>query len=321
MKEFELIERYLKYRGNQRKDVAIGIGDDAAVVDIPEGMQLVVTTDTLVSGVHFFPDCDPRALGHKAVAVNLSDLSAMGAEPGWLSVALTLPSIDEQWIQDFSQGLFEISEYYNAQVIGGDTTQGPLSVTVSAKGLVPKDKALLRSNAKPGDWVFVSGYIGDAGLALGYRNQQFDIPMKHQNYILSRLDYPTPRVAAGQAIRNFASSAIDLSDGLISDIQHILRASEVGAQIDVGKLPLSTALLDSVSIEDAYRLALGSGDDYELLFTVPEDKRGAMEVSLTQYGVDATCIGQIRGGSSLELVKDDVPYIANLTGFEHFSRS
>lgn len=321
MKEFELIKRYFADRGLTRKDVVIGIGDDAAVINIPENAQLVVTTDTLVSGVHFFADINPRALGHRAVAVNLSDIAAMGAEPAWLSIAVTLPEIDETWVKAFTDGIFEICEYYNVQVVGGDTTQGPLAITISAKGLIPKGKALTRSGAKPGDWIYVTGTLGDAGVAVDAIKNNHTLPLKYQAFIHNRLDYPTPRVAIAQALREVASAAIDISDGLLADLGHVLEASAVGAVVHVEQLPLSDALMNSVDESRYLEFALGAGDDYELLFTVPEDKRGALDVGMSHYGVKLTCIGQIMGQSGrLELRRDNNPITLELSGFEHFSQ-
>ena len=234
MKEFELINRYFKGRGISRRDVNVGIGDDCALVTVPENCQLAVTTDTLVAGVHFFDDIAPRALGHRALAVNLSDLAAMGAEPTWISVALTLPSIDvQQWLEELTDGMHEIAEYFNVQIIGGDTTQGPLTITICAKGTVPQGKALRRNGAKVGDWIFVTGPLGDAGLAIEARKQGIKIAPEHLNHVKQRLDYPTPRVAAGQILRGLASSAIDISDGLLADLGHILNMSQVSATVNM----------------------------------------------------------------------------------------
>lgn len=322
MKEFELIKRYFADRGLTRKDVAVGIGDDAAIINVPENSQLVVTTDTLVSGVHFFEDIDPRALGHRAVAVNLSDIAAMGAEPAWLSIAITLPDAEEEWVNAFADGIFEICEYYNVQVIGGDTTQGPLSITINALGLVPKGKALTRSGAKPGDWVYVTGSLGDAGVAVDAIKNERVLPLKYQKVIQNRLEYPTPRVAVSQALREIASSAIDISDGLLADLGHILTASGVGAVVNVDQLPLSDALRGSVDESRYYEFALAGGDDYELLFTVPEDKRGALDVGMAHYGIKLTCIGQILGqNGKIELRLDGKPYDFQYQGYEHFSMS
>ncbi|MGO2477124.1 MAG: thiamine-phosphate kinase [Pseudoalteromonas sp.] len=320
MKEFELINRYFKGRGITRRDVDLGIGDDCALVTIPENCQLAVTTDTLVAGVHFFDDISPRALGHRALAVNLSDLAAMGAEPTWMSVALTLPSLDVQWLEEFTEGMHEIAEYFNVQIIGGDTTQGPLAITICAKGTVPKGKALHRSGAKVGDWVFVTGPLGDAGLAIESRKQGLSIAPEYLSYLNKCFDYPTPKVAAGQVLRGLASSAIDVSDGLLADLGHILDMSQVSATIDVDKIPRSDAMQASLDTEQQLPYILNYGDDYELLFTVPDDKKSMLEIKLRQYGVEASCIGQIKSGEGvIDLRYNKKKLEFSCGGFEHFN--
>jgi thiamine-monophosphate kinase len=319
MGEFELIQRCFAEAGRKRPDVAIGIGDDGAVVQVREGCDLVITTDSMVEGIHFFPDVDPRSLGHKLVAVNVSDLAAMGAEPCWLSLALTLPTVDMDWLTAFAEGLSETADYYNCQLIGGDTTRGPLSLTMIAKGLVPKGKAITRAGAQNGDYLYVTGTVGDAALGLKLVQNQIEVSKKHRAHILQRFHYPTARVALGQALRNIASSAMDVSDGLAGDLQHILRRSKVGAVVDVSKLPMSQALKDSCSAEQALQFALSGGEDYELLFTVPESRRGSLEVLLSPYGVPVTCIGRITGAvGKLEFKQGDAPFVYQHQGFEHF---
>ena len=320
MGEFELISRYFSNCGAKRADVSIGVGDDGAVLQVRDGYDLIVTTDTMVSGTHFFPDDDPRALGHKLVAVNISDLAAMGAEPTWLSLGLTLPAVDENWLSAFAAGLHETADYYQCQLIGGDTTRGPLSMTMIAKGIVPRGKALTRSGAKVGDYIYVTGTLGDAALGLKLCQGTHEVSKKHQAHILQRFHYPSARVALGQALRNIASSAMDLSDGLYSDIQHILKRSSVGASIDVAKIPLSQAVKDSCDVPTAMQLALSGGEDYELLFTVPEAKRGSLDVLLSPYGVAVTCIGRITGvAGKLELKQSEQPFTYQHNGFVHFS--
>ncbi|MCT6699118.1 thiamine-phosphate kinase [Rheinheimera sp. 4Y26] len=319
MGEFELISECFSQAGRSRADVVIGVGDDGAVVQIREGFDLVVTTDTMVQGVHFFPDVDPRALGHKLVAVNVSDLAAMGAEPCWLSLAISLPQVDNVWLQAFAEGLSETADYYNCQLIGGDTTRGPLTLTVIAKGLVPKGKALTRAGAKVGDYIYVTGTLGDAALGLKLVQNQVEVSKKHRAHILQRFHYPTARVALGQALRTIASSAMDISDGLCGDLPHILKRSKVGATVDVNKIPMSQALKDSCDWQQALQCALSGGEDYELLFTVPEDKRGSLEVLLSPYGVPVTCIGRITGvAGKLELRQGDQPFAYQHQGYQHF---
>lgn len=320
MKEFELIKHFEERPGTRRKDVEIGIGDDAAIINIPANQQLVVTTDTLVEGIHFFSDMDPRALAHRAIAVNLSDIAAMGAEPAWISLAVTLPFAAEGWVKDFSDSVYEICEYYNVQVIGGDTTQGPMAITISAKGLVPTGKAMTRSGAKPGDWIYVSGTLGDAACAIDAINQRKNLPLKYHAVIKNRFEYPTPRVALAQGLREVASAAIDVSDGLIADLGHIMDKSEVGAVVNVEDLPISDALSGSAEPQKCLEFALSGGDDYELLFTVPEDKRGALDVTVAHYGINLTCIGQVSGQrGKLELRKEGQPFTFEGKGYQHFS--
>jgi thiamine-monophosphate kinase len=320
MKEFELINHYFTGLGVTRRDVEVGIGDDCALVNVPENCQLAITTDTLVEGVHFFTDIPPRALGHRALAVNLSDLAAMGAEPTWVSLGLTLPNIDIDWLEEFTAGIHEIAEYFNVQVIGGDTTQGPLTITICAKGTVPKGKALTRSGAKVGDWVYVTGTLGDAGLAIESRKNGWLLSEAAEASALKKFYFPSPRVAAGQALRGIASSAIDISDGLLADLSHILRRSDVKAQIHADNVPISDALRHSLPQEQALKLALSYGDDYELLFTVSQDNKLIMESKLRQYGVEPICIGQIQAGNAdIELLYNNQPWLLPELGFEHFS--
>ncbi|MFY8274153.1 thiamine-phosphate kinase [Pseudoalteromonas sp. SSDWG2] len=320
MQEFELINRYFKGRGITRRDVNVGIGDDCALVTIPENSQLAVTTDTMVEGVHFFDDISARALGHRAIAVNLSDLAAMGAEPAWVSVAITLPKADEAWLDEFTAGMHEIAEYFNVQIIGGDTTQGPLVITVCAKGTVPKGKALTRGGAKPGDWIYVTGPLGDAGLAVEARKQGLEIDSEWLSKLTHKLEYPTPRVAAGQVLRGYASAAIDISDGLLADLKHILEMSQVSATVYADKIPTSEAFRQSVEGDAKWPYVLSYGDDYELLYTVPENHKAMLDNKLHQYGIDAVCIGQIRGGDGkIELFNGEHKLDVTGLGFEHFT--
>ncbi|MFC3032483.1 thiamine-phosphate kinase [Pseudoalteromonas fenneropenaei] len=320
MKEFELINRYFKGRGITRRDVDLGIGDDCALVSVPENCQLAVTTDTLVSGVHFFADIPPRALGHRVLAVNLSDLAAMGAEPTWVSLALTLPDVDLPWLEAFTDGLHEIAEYYNVQIIGGDTTQGPLTITVCAKGIIPKGKALTRGGAKVGDWIFVTGPLGDAALAIEARKRGIALTPENKKALEQRFFYPTPRVAAGQVLRGMATAAIDISDGLVADIGHVLRQSRVNAVIHADKVPVSQALKDTLPEAERWPYVLAYGDDYELLFTVPDAQKSALQAKLKQYGVDAACIGQILPGEGkLEVLLRGQKLALPAKGYEHFT--
>ena len=320
MKEFNVIEYFFKAKSIQRKDVIIGIGDDGAVTQIPQGQALVTTTDTLVSGVHFLADTPPHAIAQKAIAVNLSDLAAMGAQPAWMSLSLCLPEVDEDWLEDFSNGLQEHAEYYSVQLIGGDTVKGPLVITITAQGFVPFEQALTRSKAKPGDSVYVTGTLGDAGLGLHIAQKKIAVNnVLNQDYLLNRLNYPTPRLLVGTSLRRIASSCIDISDGLVSDIKHILKASQCGATVHVDKLPISNALKESVTYNQAICYALSAGDDYELLFTVSEEQKGHLERTLANANVHATYIGQLNGSvGKLELRQADKPFEYSSEGYEHF---
>ncbi|MGL4834099.1 MAG: thiamine-phosphate kinase, partial [Shewanella sp.] len=256
MKEFQLIECYFNNRGPVRRDVKLSIGDDCALVQPAENKSIAISCDTLVENVHFFPDIPPQALGYKALAVNLSDLAAMGAEPAWMTLALTLPEVDEAWLKGFSEGLFEAAEYYGIALIGGDTTRGPRAINITVLGQLPQGKALTRQGAKVGDWIYVTGTLGDSALGLDILRGAQTVPAQHKEFLINRHYRPTPRVLAGQSLRSLASSAIDLSDGFISDIGHILKASAVGAVVEVSNIPLSLALQDSVSEEHALGYAL-----------------------------------------------------------------
>jgi len=319
MKEFELIKHFFTKQAVKRKDVELGIGDDCAVLAPIENQNIVVTTDTLVAGVHFPHQTDAKAIGHKAVAVNLSDIAAMGAKPSWLSLAITLPEVDEAWITSFCEGVFELCDFYNVELIGGDTTQGPLSITITAQGITPQNSYLKRSGAKAGDWLYVTGELGDAALALQHITGKVDIEVQAFNFIRSKLDYPKPRVLAGQMLREYASSAIDLSDGLVADLGHICQASNVGANLVLDALPLSTIMRDNLLNEDAIKLALSGGDDYELLFTVSEDNKVGMETAMSHAGTPVTCIGQLNASHTITTTLNNKPISINTEGFEHFT--
>lgn len=318
--EFSLIARYFDRVRTARLDVETGIGDDCALLNVPEKQTLAISTDTLVSGIHFLPDIDPRDLGYKALAVNLSDLAAMGATPAWLTLALTLPEVDEAWLAAFSDSLFEQLSYYEMQLIGGDTTRGPLAMTLGIHGLVPAGRALKRAGARPGDWIYVTGTPGDSAAGLAILQKQLQVSdAQCADYLVQRHLRPTPRVLQGQALRDRASAAIDLSDGLISDLGHILKASDCGARVELNDLPLSEQLRSVTTLEQAQRWALSGGEDYELCFTVPELNRGALDVALGHLGVPFTCIGQVMPPSEgMQFVRDGEPVTLNWKGYDHF---
>ena len=318
--EFSLIARYFDRVRNARLDVETGIGDDCALLNIPEKQTLAISTDTLVVGNHFLPDIDPADLAHKALAVNLSDLAAMGADPAWLTLALTLPAVDEAWLAAFSDSLFELLNYYDMQLIGGDTTKGPLSMTLGIHGYVPTGRALKRSGAKHGDWIYVTGTPGDSAAGLAILQDRLQVEDDADaDYLLARHLRPLPRVLQGQALRDLANAAIDLSDGLISDLGHILKASGCGARVDLDAMPFSDAMLRQVEPEQALRWALSGGEDYELCFTVPELNRGALDVALANLGARFTCIGQILPESEgLQFTREGKPVTLDFKGYDHF---
>ena len=319
VKEFQLIESFFTGRAQSRRDVAVGIGDDCAIVVPAINKSVVISCDTLVENVHFFADMPAKALGHKSLAVNLSDLASMGAEPAWMTLALTLPEVDEDWLAEFSAGLFEIAEYYGVALVGGDTTRGPRAITITINGQVPKDTGLTRSGAKNGDWIYVTGTLGDSALGLDLLRGKAQCNEADREFLIKRHYQPTPRVLAGQALRTLASSAIDISDGLVSDIQHVLKASNIGAMINVDKLPLSSELQANTSAELALSYALTGGEDYELLFTVSEAQKGALEIALAETGVKFTQVGQVCTGGKLNLLLDNQPFEPINLGFEHFN--
>jgi len=319
MNEFDIIKHYFAIQAKHRPDVIIGVGDDAAVVRPPSGYDLAITTDTLVAGIHFPPATSPFDIGHKSLAVNLSDLAAMGASPAWVTLALTMPQTDENWLQAFCDGFFTLANRYHVALIGGDLTHGPLSITVQAIGLTPPHQAMLRSKAKPGDLIYVTGTLGDAGLALQYLQSSVPLDPAYQRDILERLNRPEPRVITGEHLRNLASAAIDISDGLAADLGHILKASNVGAIIHVDKLPFSTALTHATTPETAIALALTSGDDYELCFTIPVEKSREVEKQLGTLACRYSCIGEITQQTSLVLrYQNGNPYHGSILGYQHF---
>ncbi|MFE8149073.1 thiamine-phosphate kinase [Brenneria goodwinii] len=320
--EFDLIARYFNRVGSSRRDVALGIGDDCALLSIAEKQLLAVSTDTLVSGIHFLPDIDPADLGYKSLAVNLSDLAAMGADPAWLSLAITLPEINSDWLSRYSDSLFELLDYYGMQLIGGDTTRGPLSLTLTIYGLVPTGRALTRKGARIGDWVYVTGSLGDSAAGLAILQDKLSVADVHaRQALIQRHLRPQPRILQGQALRDLASSAIDISDGLISDLRHVLKSSECGARINLDAIPYSHWLRDHVEAEQALNWALSGGEDYELCFTVPEINRGALDMALDHLGADYTCIGQISPSSEgLRFFRGEKEIELNWKGYDHFSR-
>jgi thiamine-monophosphate kinase len=317
--EFSLIEKYFKDLTSQRDDVFLGIGDDCALLTCQEGQAVAVSIDTLVEGVHFFADVDPTTLGHKSLAVGLSDLAAMGAKPAWFTLALTLPDVNEDWLQGFSQGLADLAKQFDVQLVGGDTTSGPLAISIQVHGHVDPKQSPKRSGAQVGDLIYVTGTLGDAGLALQAKLGQFsdkNLSDASLQYLNTRLEKPSPRVEVGQQLLGLVTSAIDISDGLSADLSHILKASNVGATIELNQIPLSKSLQE-IDTETAYQQALTAGDDYELCFTVPVSKRQQLEASLDKQ---CKCIGYIEKEQGLRVKKLD-DRIEQITGngYDHFA--
>jgi thiamine-monophosphate kinase len=291
MNEFSLINTYFKSILHRREDVVFGIGDDAACLEIPAGMQLLVSTDTLVADVHFLSEWDAYDIAYKAVMVNISDIAAMGGEPCWMSLALTLPALDEAWLKRFSQGLRNALSQYNVALIGGDTTRGPLSMTLTIHGLIPAGCSVRRSGASPGDKIYVSGTVGAAALAVAnLKTNHLDATDKAA--LMAKLLHPKPRVDLNLVMQAYATAAIDISDGLSADLCHICEESNVGATIVSEDIPIHP-LVKKYQGENALDFALGGGDDYELCFTVATKDEGQLLKMLAKEGLGCYCIGVI----------------------------
>jgi thiamine-monophosphate kinase len=318
MNEFELIARYFAQQPVARPDVVLGIGDDAALLSVPPEHELVVSTDMLVAGVHFPEGVDARSIGHKALAANLSDLAAMGATPAWFTLNLSLPAAEPTWLRDFSQGLFALARQHELALVGGDTTRGPLTVGIQIMGFVPRWQALMRSGARPGDQVYVTGQLGEAALGLLVTQGRVELPEEFQGPVLARLHRPMPRVAAGLALRGIASACIDISDGLAADLGHVLEASAVGARIQLNRLPLSPAY-DAAFEQVGWDTALAGGDDYELCFTVPPDREAALRQVAGRFGVPWARIGEIETRPGLRIIDErGALYSPPSAGYDHF---
>lgn len=332
MGEFDLIARYFK-RPTRR--AALGIGDDCALLQPAPGTQLAISCDMLVQGRHFFADADPRNLGHKSLAVNLSDLAACGAKPLAFTLALALPEVNEPWLEAFSQGLFELADAHGCELIGGDTTAGPLNICITVFGEVPvvngQSQALLRSGARAGDDLYVSGTLGDARLALDALQGKLHLPDEVLTLARVRLETPTPRVALGLVLRGIANAAIDVSDGLMGDLGHILEGSHVGATVHVDQVLQSIACYPDatrhedhpgidLSLEQWRALALSGGDDYELLFTAPPRQRAAVDAAAQASQTPVRRIGLIEAAAGLRLVDERGQALPNrYASFDHFA--
>ena len=316
MGEFDLIARFFK-RPAQRQP--LGVGDDCALLAPAPGTHLAVSSDILVEGRHFLPGADPRRLGHKCLAVNLSDLAACGARPLAFTLALALPEADEAWLAPFSEGLLALADAHGCELVGGDTTRGPLNLCITVFGEVPAGQALLRSGARDGDDLYVSGTLGDARLALQAMRGEVTVPAPVLAAARERLDRPTPRVALGLALRGLATSAIDISDGLLGDLGHVLQASGVGATVDADAVATLLAAGTAVGSDLRRAYTLAGGDDYELAFTAPPAAREAVRVAAAQADTRVTRIGQIEAARGLRLVDaHGQPVPGHFASFDHF---
>ena len=316
MTEFDLIRRYFT---RATPGAALGVGDDAALLRVNSGMELAVSTDMLVSGTHFFAAADPFLLGHKALAVNLSDMAAMGAQPRWATLALALPAADEAWLERFSAGFFALAQQHGVELIGGDTTRGPLNLCVTIMGEVPYGKALRRDGAQAGDDIWVSGTLGNAALALAHLQGSVNLAAPELAACAAALHQPAPRVALGLALRGVAHSAIDVSDGLLADLGHILECSNAGAEIEFAALPASAMLRPYLAQPLGRHCALAGGDDYELCFTAPVARRDEVGKISAQLGLPLTRIGAIVEGSGCSVRAADGGSIhMEESGYDHF---
>ena len=319
LSEFALIERYFRSCGAQRTDVALGVGDDAALLRVPAGCELVAATDTLVAGVHFPQDSPADSIGHRSLAVNLSDLAAMGARPAWALLALTLPQADEAWLGEFATGLGELARSHEVALVGGDTTRGPLCVTVQLLGFVPAGAALTRSGARAGDVLFVSGTCGDAAAGLAIEQHRLTGPAEARSWLRERFLRPAPRVALGEQLRGFASACIDVSDGLLADAGKLASASHVGLELSYSEVPLSEPLAALLGERRARELALTGGDDYELCFAVPPHNIARLLAQLPPQDWRYTRIGALRAAPGASVVGDGTVMEFSHSGYEHFS--
>jgi thiamine-monophosphate kinase len=320
--EFDLIDRFFTRAptSSQQSGVVLGIGDDAALIELPPGTQLVAAVDTILEGRHFYPGTDARSVGHRALAVNLSDLAAMGATPAWATLALSLPSADPVWLKAFATGLLDLADVHQVALVGGDTTRGPLTISVQILGHVPRGTALLRGGAQPGDLLVVTGTLGDAGAGLKYAklaptDASVDADVKS---LIARFEYPTPRVAMGIAARGIASASMDISDGLVGDLPKLAHASGLHASVAVEKLPLSSALRAIAEPAQAREWALSAGDDYELLLTVAPPRYVALQAQAQRLNLTLSIIGEMRAGAGVSWSLDGAQFAPRSSGFDHF---
>ncbi|HUY84737.1 MAG TPA: thiamine-phosphate kinase [Steroidobacteraceae bacterium] len=319
--EFELIRRYFtRSDGRPAAGVTVaGIGDDAAVLRIPAGCDLVAAVDTIVEGRHFPRGSEPRSIGHRALAVNLSDIAAMGATPAWATLALTLPAADPDWLEGFSAGLFELARRHGVDLVGGDTTAGPLTVSVQVLGVVPSGEALRRGGTRAGDLIAVTGTLGDAGAGLEIALSPRRPEDRQALALAQRFLYPTPRVEFGRAARRIARAAMDVSDGMAGDLAKFAAAGGLAAHVDVERLPLSAALLGFAPLERALDHALAGGDDYELLVAVGPAEAARLAAAAEESATPLTVIGEFRAGRGVHWTRGGHPFTPARGGFDHFA--
>jgi len=318
MNEFEAIHAFFSVQPIRRADVALGIGDDAALLRVPAGLELVATTDTLVADVHFLADTDPADLGYRALAVNLSDLAAMGAEPAWATLSLTLPSVDPSWLDRFCRGFYELATEFRVQLVGGNLARGPLNITVGAFGYVPEGMAMRRSGARAGDAIFVTGTLGDAAMALNHLLGRHKLEERAFSSVRDRLLRPQPRVREGLKLRSVASAAVDISDGLLADLGHVLEASGLGARVELARLPLSEVYRAALT-QVGWEPALSQGDDYELCFTVAPERIAEVKTLEATLGCAVTQIGETVTEAGLTVLDPSgSAYSAQFAGHDHF---
>jgi thiamine-monophosphate kinase len=321
--EFDLIQRFFQRRqaaDAAQSGVILGIGDDAAVLALPPDTELVAAVDTIVAGRHFPQGTDARSIGHRALAVNLSDMAAMGATPAWATLSLTVPSVDAAWLERFSAGLLDLADASGVALVGGDTTRGPLTVAVQILGHVPRGTALRRGGARAGDVLAVTGTLGDAGAGLHFVTTPPAADISGAVLeLIQRFDYPAPRVSFGLAARGIATAAMDLSDGLIGDLPKLAQASGLGAHVAVERLPLSEAMRAAVPATRARDWALAAGDDYELLLAVPAPQYAELEAKADQLNLRLTAIGELRAGNGVTWSLNGTEFLPAVRGWDHFA--
>lgn len=318
--EFQLIQQFFQREQAEQpaEGVLLGIGDDCALLQIPSGKQLAVSVDTLVADVHFPADADPGLIAERALRTNLSDLAAMGADPLWFTLALTLPAANEDWLRCFSRGLFACAREFGIALVGGDTTSGPLSITIQVMGATQPQQTLRRDGANIGDFIVVTNFVGDGAAALAAIQNTHKFNLEYTEYLQQRFYRPTPRLSESRLIRAIASSALDISDGLVADLQHICDASDLGAVIYVEDLPLSPALQSLDDVTQARQWALSGGDDYELCFGVAPENMPELAMLIAQGKLHATVIGEMIAGNRVVCELNGEPYTMARTGYQHF---